>query len=312
MECRLLRRLAEPIDGNIRSVPHAGRAVLAVTFDSSGRFALAGRSRDATLYNASTGVLIQSYPDPSGHEITSVSTTDDGELLASCADKVVVLWDVATAQVTRRFSCVQRANCVTFLTKDVLAVATYDQKVPLYDLRQTKRAPVQVLKGAKDSVSDLLWMPHSSVLAAASIEGAVRSYDIRQGLLSVDDVGAPVSSVCATNDKECLLVSCLDERLRLLSVSDGEVLNAYFGHKNTSYKLDCGVVCDDSVVSCGSEDGVLRVWDLAAEEGSEPVSVTVSADGSPVCALATHPFEPILLVGGHNGLVQLFRVHGNS
>lgn len=313
MECRLQRCLAEPSDVSARSAPHAGRAVLSVAFDSSGRFALTGRSKDVMLWNASTGALIQSYPDPTGYEITSVAPTANGDLLASCADKMVVLWDVARAQVTRRFSCLQRANCATFLSEEILGVGTYDQEVRLYDLRQTKRAPVQVLKGAKDSVSDLLWLPHSSILIAASIEGAVRSYDVRQGLLNVDNVGAPVSSVSVTNDKECLLVSCLDERLRLLSLGDGEVLNAYAGHKNESYKLDCGVVCDDSVVGCGSEDGRLWLWDLAAEEDSSTaVTLKVSGDSTPVCAVAAHPTEPVLLVGGHNGLVHLYKVRGNS
>lgn len=311
MKCRLRRRLVD------QSVPraassHSGCAVLSVAFDSSGRFALAGCSKDIKLWNVSTGVLIQSYPDPTGYEITSVHPTRSGELLASCADKVVVLWDVATAQVTRRFSCQQRANSAAFLCEQVLAVGTYDQQVRLYDLRQNKQSPVQVLRGAKDSVSDVAWSPNGRLLIAASIDGAVRTYDVRQGILSVDDLGTPVSSVCATNDNECLLVSCLDEKLRLVLKDSGEVMNVYHGQKNTSYKLGCGVMFDDSVVCCGSEDGFLCLWDLATEKGSDVFRSRVGDGGKPVCAIATHPDELVVLTGGHDGSVHLHEIQGNA
>jgi mitogen-activated protein kinase organizer 1 len=308
MKCRHRRRLVGQSLASTRPA-QPGHAVLSVSFDASGRFVIAACGKDLRLWSATTGILIQSYPDPTGRQVSCVVPTRNGESLASCAEKIVVLWDVATAQVVRRLSCLQRANCVAFLGEHVLAVGTYDQQVRLYDLRQTKQSPVQVLEGAKDSVSDVIWSQDDYLLVAASIDGAVRSYDVRQGIVNVDDFGGcPVSSVCFTNDNECILASCLDEKLRLILKESGEVLNEYSGHKNTDFRVDCGVLFDDSVVYCGSEDGFLCAWDLA-EEGGDVYRFRVNEDAGPVCALASHPSESFLVVGGHDGGVNLYEIH---
>jgi mitogen-activated protein kinase organizer 1 len=314
ISCRPLRSLVNP--GATARGAAAGRPVLAVTFDSSGRFALGACHKLVRLWNASTGTLVQTFGDATGYEVTAVAPTRDGERLVSCAGRAAVLWDVATAAAVRRFaSHDQRVNCAAFAGDSLLATGAYDQQVRLFDLRQTAHAPAQVLRGARDSVSAVFWPRGSCQLVASSVDGKVRTYDVRRGTVAVDDVGAPVSSVCATNDGECVLSSCLDSCLRLLDRESGELLITYSGHVNREYKLECGVLFDDSAVCCGSEDGYLCLWDLAG--ASEPArKFGGGGDGgggggggaSPLCALATHPTEGIVMTGSHGGDVNLYEV----
>jgi mitogen-activated protein kinase organizer 1 len=283
-------------------------SVLDVGFDSTGRFGLSAMGRVMRLWNIETGMLIQTYADH-GHEVTSVGTSADGDRLASCAGRTAFVWDVATSQRTARYARHDGVlNAIQFggQSDALLLTASYDKCVRMFDLRSRASSPVQVLRGAKDSISDLAVPLRKAQIVVCSIDGTVRVYDVRQGELSVDDLCAPVSSICVSHDGECVLASCLDECLRLLDVSTGELLATYEGHKNASYKLGCSILHDDSLVVSGSEDGRLCLWNLV-DSGSAPV-VGKTCSQSVVCAVAAHPSHRVVLTGSHDGTLLAWRL----
>ena len=49
-----------------------------------------------------------------------------------------------------------------------------------------------------------------------------------------DQLLQPIGSISVSNDGQCLLVSTLDNQIRLLEHSDGSELTSYFGHTNKS------------------------------------------------------------------------------
>ena len=59
----------------------------------------------------------------------------------------------------------------------------------------------------------------------SSVDCKVRNYDIRMGSLRSDFIGNPVTSVCFSMDLQCILVSSLDDTIRLLDKDTGELLN---------------------------------------------------------------------------------------
>lgn len=78
-----------------------------------------------------------------------------------------------------------------------------------------------------------------------------------------------------------MLVSGLNSTLKLLDKSTGEILAEYVehnplpssplipsslhrfkGHHNKKYRIDNGLLANDSLVASGSEDGALYVWSL--------------------------------------------------
>lgn len=304
--CQSRRVFVEASSGRDGRSGAESRSVLAVAFDSSGNFVLAACGKVVRLFNSSGGILIQTFGDAgAGYQVTDVAPTPDGNRFASSASKACFLWDVATAQIVRKYSShEERVNAVC-CAENILLTASYDRCVRLFDLRSGSAAPSQVLRGARDSVSDVIWHDDEYQIAAASIDGCVRSYDCRKGVLSVDDLHAPVTSICLTRDRECLLCSCLDGKLQLLDRETGELLASYCGQVNRDYRLQCGVLFNDSAVAIGSEDGSLCLWDLA---GGDPVFKNRSEDGSPLSALALHPSLGWAVCGHHSGRVELFDV----
>lgn len=291
-------------------VGHATRSVLSVAFDASGRFVLAACGKVVRLFNSNAGILIQTFADAgAGYQVADVAPTLDGNRFASCAGKACLVWDVATAQIVRKFSAHdERVNAACHM-ESLLATASYDRCVRLFDLRSGSGAPAQVLRGARDSVSGVLWHGNSHQLSTASIDGCVRSYDCRKGVLSVDELYAPVTSICLTRDGECLLCSCLNGKLMLLDRETGELLASYSGHVNKDYRLQCGVLCDDSAVAVGSEDGSLCIWDLA---GGGSMYRSPSDDATPMSALALHPSKGVSVCGSHSGKVEMFEIQSSE
>lgn len=62
------------------------------------------------------------------------------------------------------------------------------------------------------------------VLFCRGVDGCVRVYDIRSRKVIQDEIGRPVTAVVSSNDKNCLLASCLDNTMRLLDKESGEIL----------------------------------------------------------------------------------------
>ncbi|CAG2116868.1 unnamed protein product, partial [Medioppia subpectinata] len=132
--------------------------------------------------------------------------------------------------------------------------------VKLWDFKSRSKEAIQVLDEAKDSVSSVVVSDQQIV--SASLDCSVRSYDIRKGIMNCDRTDASVSNVCLTRDGQCLLISCLNNTVKLLDKSNGEVLAIYTGHSNSKYRIDSCLTDNDSVVLSGSEDGSVHCWSL--------------------------------------------------
>lgn len=68
-----------------------------------------------------------------------------------------------------------------------LYVGSFDSTVRLWDLRAQNRAPIQILEEARDAVQTL--HVDSTMIIAGSVDGHVRTYDLRKGELRSDYIG---------------------------------------------------------------------------------------------------------------------------
>lgn len=66
----------------------------------------------------------------------------------------------------------------------LLASASFDATIRLWDLRSQQGKPIQVLQDAKDSVTCVVIGDREII--ASSVDGHVRNYDLRAGELRAD------------------------------------------------------------------------------------------------------------------------------
>lgn len=62
-----------------------------------------------------------------------------------------------------------------------------------------------------------------------SVDGTVRQFDIRMGMLFTDALHEAITGIAVSHDSNCILASCLDNSMRLLDKASGELLATYTG-----------------------------------------------------------------------------------
>lgn len=134
--------------------------------------------------------------------------------------------------------------------------------------------PIQILTEAKDSVQVVMIGARQEQIVCGSVDGRVRTYDVRMGRVVTDVLGAPVTSLCLTMDGEGYLVGTLDGEVRLMDMGSGGCVKTYEGAKGGEYRIRSTFGGKERwVISGTEEDGEVVAWDTMT--GKEVKRVTV-------------------------------------
>lgn len=185
----------------------------------------------------------------------------------------------------------------------VFASASYDQTAKVWDGRSRSMEPIQVLEGAKDSVTTV-YLDESEILTT-SVDGCFRTYDLRMGQLRTDHLGSPVASLSISPCGTQVLLSCLDGTIKLLDRHDGSLVHNLTGHTNTEFKMDSTFTHKGKYAISGSEDGRLCAWNVDSGKAIE----SVSAHSRMVSGVSIHPgVGEYLLTSSNDTLIKLWAV----
>ncbi|CAO3632891.1 unnamed protein product [Cunninghamella echinulata] len=277
--------------------------VSAIKYNTSGQYCISG-GKDCTvrLWNPVSGLHLHSY-EGHGREVLGVSVASDNSKLASCgADRAVILWDVSTGESLRRFSSHwERVNSVDFNDEGtVLVSGSFDATIRIWDCKSSNLQPIQIIEDCKDSIMTI--QVKNSEIIAGCADGILRIYDIRQGQLYEDYIGAPITSAKLSNDQNCTLISTMDSTIRLMDKSNGKLLNQFKNHQQEKYKIDSVLSYNDAYVISGSEDGLIYIWDVL--EGK--IIKKVKSHSGTISTVDHHPSTFSFLSGGDDGIVRVW------
>jgi len=299
-----------------RLVGHKG-SIQAIQFTADGKYCLTGgQDRAVRLWNPTRidpvhlqpppkleaggsyplaviphALSIQTYEGGYGTAVSALTIDSASSVLIASSDKVVVVTDVVTAQVKCRFHGHTGLINAVALTNgpEVYLSASYDSTVRIWDARSRTQTPIQILSDATDSVACVEVVDEqdaSAQIVTASVDGKVRTYDIRMGQVQCDDVGDAVTGMALSHDGNCLAASCVDGTIRLVERETGHLLNTYASsHMAGNYALQCTMTADDAHVMSGSEDGCAVFYDLVRGKGV----IHLEGHSRPTCSIACHP-----------------------
>lgn len=247
---------------------------------------------------------IQMYPVR--HNVSALAVDSQSKFLVIGSDKAAHLIDTVTAQTLRQWhghtAVIQSVDVLSSPTRGVELVATssYDATVCLWDGRTNNFKPIQTLKDAKDSVSVVKIIQESSTILTASVDGCLRTYDVRKGQVLTDDFHSPITDIAISALGARTAVSCLDGGIRIArnettaTVSEPTVCRRH--HKAGRYGLRCCFVSRDWLLATGSEDGRVVFYD--------------TYQATPVAELLGHT-APTCSVDSFGGVVVTASYDGN-
>ncbi|KAF8757291.1 MFS general substrate transporter [Rhizoctonia solani] len=214
-----------------------------------------GQDRTIRLWNPESGSEIKKY-EGHGYEVLSISVAHDNARFASGGgDRSVYLWSVTAGVTERRMpGHLGKINAVAFNADASVLASGFTTH------RAQSRTPIQVLGEAKDSITCL--HVGAAEIITGSVDGHVRTYDMRMGELKSDFIGPPISSISPSIDNQTLLVCTLDSKLRLMDRANGQMLNTFSGHISNDYRTHACFGHGEGSVLCGDEQGKIWEWDL--------------------------------------------------
>ena len=80
-----------------------------------------------------------------------------------------------------------------------------------WDNRKDSHHPIDILKGFRDSVSQV--MTYGAQIICASMDGSVRFFDVRRGEVTVDRMSEAVQRMDVANSRKAYVVSGTNSRL---------------------------------------------------------------------------------------------------
>ncbi|THH08143.1 hypothetical protein EW145_g2900 [Phellinidium pouzarii] len=242
---------------------HKGAVHVARYSNGPAKYVLTGgQDRSVRLWNPATGLEIKTYAGH-GYEVLSITVAHDNVKFASSGgDRSVFIWDVATGTTTRRLAGhMGKINAVDFNEDaSVIASGSFDCSVRLWDIRSQSRQPMQILDDSRDAIQTLC--VGSAYIMSGSVDGHVRTYDLRMGMLTVDYLGQPITSLAPAHDAQTVLAATLDARVHLLDLHTGSALNTFTGHSHAEYRCRACFGHAEASVICGDENGQVWAWDL--------------------------------------------------
>lgn len=274
-------------------IGHSG-PVLTVTFNSVGHYCMTGSTdRTIKLWSPHRSAVIQTYEGHHNYEVLTIDiASDNSRFISGGGDKLVFNWDVSTGKLISKYQGHHsRIRTVAYNhLNNIIMSGSEDATLKLWDTRSSSSEPIQTLKQFKDTVVSV--RSTRDQIIAASLDGILRTYDIRCGALYSDNIKDPILSMDISQDDSVTLTSHSDGSLKLIDRLNGEVLSNYTGsHIVRENTLGCGLSEDNNRIITGSEDGSVVVYEVLGGKVIKGVG-----HGAGVVAVAAHPKDKDVLL----------------
>ena len=241
-------------------------AVLDCTWCDETTIATGSADKTIMVWDATTGQRQRKLTEHTSivNAIDSSSSSSGTTTLISVSDdKACLVWDIRTKRPVQRLEQAYPALAVAVAGTDhQVFVSGIDPKIYCWDMRRSEHA-VYSMKGHTDTVTSLALHPETTHVLSNSMDRTLRTWDIRPF------VGGK---------------------------SKKRHTHTFTGHAHASERglLKCAWSADGNLVSAGSSDHRVHIWDVLSQEE------LYDLPGHTACvnAVTFHPVETTVVASG--------------
>lgn len=260
-----------------------GRRVMAVALvpaalaADEGPFALVGGENEVDSYHLGTRAKLDSYVQP-GPVYSLAPVSDARQFLSGGRDGTGRVWALGANAVPRELTghTAQINGVAADLDGTLAATASDDGTVRVWDLRHAQPGPVSVLTGAKGYANAVLFADVSgrSAVLSANSDGTIRAFALPEGtaLWVADAAQTPIHAIALARYKgRPVVVAGQDSGQCLIASLDaGEPVVRFAAHDGPVRGI---AAVNGSIIASVGDDGVVRLWDLTAQDADVPSPV---------------------------------------
>jgi Prp8 binding protein len=285
--------------------------VYSLTFDPSGKHLASGSFDKSILLWDVYGEGGSNYNVLRGHKnaVLQVHWSADGAYIASAsADKTVGLWDANKGTRKRLYKGHSKVvnSCTMSRTQNLIVSGSDDGSVRVWDARDRKEA------GRFDSgyqVTAVELGASDLHVFSSGIDNAIKCWDMRKGTLAYTMEGHAdtVTGLALSPSGASLLSNGMDRTVREWDIrpyaAGDRCAKTFTGATHAADKnlLGCSWSSDGAMVSAGSADKVVHIWD---EPSGQELYYLPGHTGT-VNDCKFHPKEPIIASCGSDKNIYL-------
>jgi WD40 repeat protein len=277
--------------------------VYATAFSPDGKwFASGSKDNMVRLWEAATGRELLNLAGNIG-VINSVAFSPDSRTVAAGGlSGGVKLWEVLTGrELAKLTGHTESVNAVAYNASGVLASASNDRTIKLWDTTATPPRELRTLAGHGGEVHALAFNADGSRVASGSSNGEVKIWNTADGGLvqTLNGHNALVSSVAFSPDAKTLASASYDQTTRMWDAASGQTIRTL----NGADKFACVAYSrDGQTLLAGNARGEIKFWNAAT--GADMRNLNAHTDA--VNALAFSRDGRWLVSGSEDGSARVW------